>query len=162
MFKNSFNSNRVIAANKPDAVAFIKGGINNRALHGVVTFTQRPNGVIVTSEIFNLPKNESYNSAILAFHIHEGTKCSGNADDEFADAGAHYNPYHYPHPYHAGDLLPLFSNNGYAWSSFLTNRFNVNEIIGRTVIIHSNPDDFTTQPSGNSGSKIACGKIIKL
>jgi len=59
-------------------------------------------------------------------------------------------------------LIPLFSNSGYAWSSFLTNRFTVDQIIGRTVIIHSDPDDFTTQPSGNSGKKIACGEIIKL
>jgi Cu-Zn family superoxide dismutase len=45
--------------------------------------------------------------------------------------------------------------------SVLINKFTVNEIIGRTVIIHSQPDDFTTQPSGNSGKKIACGEIIE-
>ena len=44
--------------------------------------------------------------------------------------------------------------------SVLINKFTVNEIIGRTVIIHSQPDDFTTQPSGNSGKKIACGEHI--
>ena len=45
--------------------------------------------------------------------------------------------------------------------SVLINKFTVNEIIGRTVIIHSQPDDFTTQPSGNSGKKIACGEITE-
>ena len=44
---------------------------------------------------------------------------------------------------------------------FLTERFNIDEIIGKTIIIHSNPDDFTTQPGGNSGTKIACGLIKK-
>ncbi len=70
-----------------DAVAFVKDGRNNRALHNIITFTQRPNGVIVTSEIFTLPKNRSYNSAILP-HIHEGKKYGGNTKDEFADVEA--------------------------------------------------------------------------
>ena len=44
--------------------------------------------------------------------------------------------------------------------SVLTDRFTVREIIGKVVIIHSQADDFKTQPSGNAGSKIACGKIL--
>ena len=58
-------------------------------------------------------------------------------------------------------MPPLFWNNGYAFQMFLTDRFTVKEIIGKTVIIHDNADDFTTQPSGNSGEKIACGVIEK-
>ena len=50
--------------------------------------------------------------------------------------------------------------NGYAFSAFLTDRFTVKEIVGRTVIMHSSPDDFTSQPSGNAGEKIACGEIV--
>jgi copper/zinc superoxide dismutase (SODC) len=96
---------------------------------------------------------------IFGFHIHEGGACSGNSNDWFADTLAHYNPGKCEHPYHAGDLPPLFGNNGFALALFLTNRFRVEEIIGRTVIIHDRPDDFTTQPSGNSGVKIACGEI---
>jgi Cu-Zn family superoxide dismutase len=46
--------------------------------------------------------------------------------------------------------------------SFLTNRFTLDEIIGRVIIIHDKPDDFTSQPSGNSGNKIACGKIVAM
>lgn len=41
----------------------------------------------------------------------------------------------------------------------LTDRFRVRDIIGRTVVIHSGPDDFHTQPAGNAGEKIACGVI---
>lgn len=78
----------------------------------------------------------------------------------FANALTHFNPYDRPHPYHSGDLPPLFSSGGYAVSVFLTDRFSVNEVLGRAVIVHSSPDDFTTQPSGNSGEKIACGIII--
>ena len=66
------------------------------------------------------------------------------------------------HPYHTEDMPPLFGSQGYAFSIFLSGRFSVCEIIGRTVIIHLNPDDFHTQPSGNSGAKIACGMIEKI
>ncbi len=51
-------------------------------------------------------------------------------------------------------------NNGYAFSAFLTDCFSLSEVMGKTVIIHGNPDDFTTQPSGNSGEKLACGVIM--
>lgn len=83
-------------------------------------------------------------------------------DDPFADAMSHYNPNDCEHPHHAGDLPPLFGNDGFALLLFLTSRFSVDEIIGKTVIIHDQPDDFTTQPSGNSGTKIACGVIGKV
>ncbi|MBP3600475.1 MAG: superoxide dismutase family protein [Clostridia bacterium] len=56
-------------------------------------------------------------------------------------------------------MPPLFEVNGRAFSVFLTDRFSVPQILGKTVIIHALPDDFTTQPSGNAGEKIACGII---
>lgn len=90
-----------------------------------------------------------------------GTSCTGNSNDEFANSKAHYNPIDCPHPFHAGDLPPLIENNGYSYMSVLINKFKVNDIIGKVVIIHDMPDDFTSQPSGNSGTKIACGEITK-
>ena len=45
---------------------------------------------------------------------------------------------------------------------FITDRFRLRDVIGRSVIIHENPDDYRTQPSGNSGRRIACGVIRKL
>lgn len=77
----------------------------------------------------------------------------------FPNTGNHYNPDNVPHPEHVGDLPPLLSNNGYAWMSFYTGRVNLNDVIGRSVVIHSMRDDFTSQPSGNSGDKIGCGVI---
>ncbi len=90
-----------------------------------------------------------------------GNSCTGSIEDEFANAKTHFNPTKCLHPFHVGDLPPLIENNGYAYMSVLINKFKIQDIIGRVLIIHDMPDDFTTQPSGNSGIKIACGKIEK-
>lgn len=143
------------------ARATVRGSEKFPELRGNVTFKQMPNGVLVTAEVFGLPhSSDKCKGGVFGFHIHEGTKCSGNEKDPFADAKSHFNPDDCPHPYHAGDLPPLFGNNGYAYMSVFTNRFKLKDIIGRVIVIHSKPDDFTTQPSGNSGAKIACGKIM--
>lgn len=70
-----------------------------------------------------------------------------------------YNEDTLPHGNHIGDFPVLFSNNGYARMSFFTDKFKPEDIIGRSVIIHQNPDDYRTQPAGNSGKRIACGVI---
>lgn len=148
---------------KPNAKAIVKGSEKHKKIYGTVEFYTTKNGTLVKVKIRGLPDNrEKCQSPVFAFHIHSGGKCSGNADDPFADALTHYNPHNCKHPYHSGDLPPLFGNNGLAYSTFLTNRFTVEEIIGKTVIIHSNPDDFMTQPSGNAGEKIACSIIKKV
>ena len=90
-----------------------------------------------------------------------GTSCTGNKEDDFANAKTHFNPTNCPHPFHLGDLPPLIENNGYAYMSVLVNKFKIKNIIGKVLIIHDMPDNFTTQPSGNSGTKIACGKLEK-
>ena len=66
-----------------------------------------------------------------------------------------------PHGNHIGDFPVLFSNNGYTRMRFFTDKFKPEDIIGRSVIIHENPDDYRTQPSGNSGKRIGCGVICK-
>jgi len=83
----------------------------------------------------------------------------GGAD--FSGTGSHYDPANRPHPRLAGDLPPLLACRGNAYLSVKTDQFSVNDIIGRTVVIHSDPHDFHTQPAGNAGTKIACGVICK-
>ena len=145
----------------PTAVSFVRGNEDYRGVNGTVKFFQTPKGVVVFAEISGLPiSGEKCGNEIFAFHIHSGASCTGNTDDAFADVGTHYNPTDCPHPYHAGDMPPLFSSSGMALLAFLTDRFDAAEIIGKTVIIHDSPDDFTTQPSGNAGKKIACGEIV--
>lgn len=143
------------------ATAKIDGSEKFPDIYGIVCFKQQERGVSVEAEIFNLPKGGMCKSGIFGFHIHEGDSCTGNEKDPFLDTKGHYNPKECPHPYHAGDLPPLFENQGYAKMSVFTDRFSVEDIIGKTVVIHSMADDFTSQPAGKAGEKIACGIIIK-
>ena len=138
----------------PGAVACVSGGRAYPKLKGIVRFRQNCGGVLVTAEVTGLPQDGFY-----AFHIHEGESCAG---EDFSDSGSHFNPSGSVHPNHAGDLPPLLAHKGKAKMSVLTGRFRVDEIIGKTVIIHANPDDFTTQPSGNSGQKLACGIVCRI
>ena len=145
---------------RPQAFARLRGSEDYPGIYGTAYFYQTAMGVIVSAQLENLPKSDdACRQPIFAFHIHSGEDCGGNEKDPFADAMSHYNPNDCLHPYHAGDLPPLFGCDGYAFSVVLTNRFTVKEIIGKTLIVHSSPDDFTSQPSGNSGTKIACGSI---
>lgn len=140
---------------RPKAIAWIHGGMDLPQLSGMVRFFQSTDGVIIEAEIFGLPETET---GFFAFHIHEGGSCTGEG---FPNTGSHFNPKEESHPNHAGDLPPLLGNHGKAYMKVLTNRFRIEEILGRTVIIHDAPDDFHTQPSGNAGTKIACGVIQK-
>lgn len=147
----------ILRANKPAAVAWVTGNSQEPQISGLVKFYDTPyDGVLVEAEVFGLPNHSEQNSTeFYAMHIHENGDCS----EDFIHTGNHYDPAGQPHPGHAGDLIPLFSNQGYAWCSFYDKRFTIGEILGRSVIIHAMPDDFMTQPSGNSGAKIACGII---
>ncbi len=149
-----------VIKSKPQAFAQMQGNPHSN-IQGKVLFYQTNAGVVVMVEVFGLPTSVNQcNRPIFGFHIHQGNSCTGNMQDPFANTMSHYNPQNCKHPNHAGDLPPIFGNNGYGVMMFLTDRFTIDEVIGRTIIIHGSADDFTTQPSGNSGTKIACG-IIK-
>lgn len=149
-----------ILNSQPKAFAVITGSEKYPKVYGKIHFYQQANSVLVTTWAEGLPIQQC-GSGVFGFHIHSGGSCTGNEADPFADALTHYNPTGCEHPYHAGDMPPLFGENGRAFSVFMTQRFKIEDIIGKTVIIHSMPDDFTTQPAGNSGEKIACGLIRK-
>ena len=149
-------------------MAYIRGNADHPNLYGEVYFYKAPwGGVIVNAEICGLPdmgstSPDTYhrNQSVLfshfyGMHIHE----NGNCTPPFDQTGNHYNPEQLPHPAHAGDLPPLLGNNGYAWMAFYDNRISIEDILGRSLVIHDMRDDFTTQPSGGSGTKIGCGVI---
>ena len=141
-------------AKMPDAVARITGGAEAPQLSGCVEFYQENRCVLIVAKISGLPADSE--TGFFGFHIHKGNTCTGA---DFSGTDSHYNPTEQAHPEHAGDLPPLLRCNGSAYLSVRTDRFSVKEVIGRTVVIHSEPDDFHTQPAGNAGRKIACGVI---
>ena len=145
----------------PDAEANIRGSAEYPDINGKVSFWVVNKGIVVLANIHGLPPkgNAACDRSFFAMHIHDGNSCTGNAEDPFANAGVHFNPEKCMHPAHAGDLPPLLSNEGDAWVTVLTDRFTLRSIVGKTVIVHLNPDDFKTQPAGAAGKKIACGVI---
>ena len=148
----------ILYYNPPAACADINGNAENPALTGTALFYPAFDGTLIAVEVYHLPVNENEESSFYGMHIHE----TGDCTPPFEETGAHYNPSDTFHPMHAGDLPPLLGNQGYAFSIFFTSHFQVQDILNRSLIIHSAPDDFTTQPSGNSGTKIGCGVILPV
>lgn len=148
------------------AIAYVKGGLKYPNINGTVFFKDVHDGCEVYVNIKNLPPYRSAEGSIpqigpFGFHIHENL-CGniGTIEDPFPQSGGHWNPTNQPHGNHAGDFPVLFSNNNSITKmSFFTSKFKVKDIINRSVVIHESPDDYRTQPSGNSGKKIACGNI---
>ena len=96
-------------------------------------------------------------------HFHAQGTCSG---PDFTTAGGHHNPLGAQHGSHAGDLPNLVVNEAGQDSSTPPPTAPRCRAAGRlfdgdgsAVIIHANPDDFVTQPTGNSGGRVACGVV---
>ena len=138
------------------AIAYIKGNSDYEELEGTVKFIQENDEVRIIIDLVNLPQSQ-----FLGFHIHSKGNCSGNEKDEFKNVGKHYNPSRAQHPDHAGDLPSIYSSNGQIHQEIESDKFTVDEIIGKAIIIHSQRDDFKSQPAGDAGDKIACGEIIE-
>lgn len=144
----------------PESYAFIRGSESYPEITGNIYFYPIWDGTLVVADIQELPvSGRPCDEVILGFHIHEGSQCLPSGDDPFGKTGLHYNPNNCEHPSHAGDFPPLFVNHGKALMIFYTDRFFPDEAAGRTVVIHHMADDFHSQPSGDSGEKIACGEI---
>ena len=145
----------------PKAVAKIEAAPGG-SVWGSVSFVETGGGVLVRADVRGLRSGGEF-----GFHVHEKGDCS-SAD--FMSAGGHFNPAgkahaHYGKPErHAGDLRSLNADGeGNATYSFETPLLTVkpgpNSVVGRAVVIHANADDYTSQPAGNSGPRIACGVI---
>lgn len=153
----------VVEEGNPYAVAQVRGSREHPNLIGEVEFHPFVDGTLVVAKISGLPQSQYGKKAgpFLGFHIHEGNSCQeAEGNNPFPQSKEHFNPNDLPHPYHAGDMPMLLSNDGFAYMSVYTNRFTPGEVVGRTVIIHNMTDDFRSQPSGDSGMKIACGVIV--
>jgi Cu-Zn family superoxide dismutase len=143
----------------PKATANLQPTKGNN-VRGKVDFQQRGEKVRVTANLTGLRPNGEF-----GFHIHEAGDCSSG---DGMSAKGHFNPHAKPHGQgaerHAGDMPSLKSDgNGNANASFDADIISVNpgpaSIVGRGLIVHVQPDDYKTQPTGNAGARSACAII---
>jgi superoxide dismutase, Cu-Zn family len=127
---------------------------------GIITFTSVAGGIKVVADLQGLSQGKH------GIHIHECGDCSA-ADG--SSAGGHFNPMSKSHGApmdamrHEGDMGNIEADNtGKAHLEYIDNTLSLQgetSIIGRSVIIHKNEDDYKTQPTGNAGPRVACGVI---
>lgn len=149
-------------ADGPKAAASLESTTGNSA-RGNVSFEQRGDVVHVSGTITGLKPNGEH-----GFHVHEKGDCSSG---DGMSTGGHYNPAGKPHgpqstEHHAGDMPSLRADAyGNANVSFDLKGVSVGgtnaDLVGKGLIVHRDPDDFKTQPTGNAGPRIACGVIRK-
>ena len=129
---------------------------------GEVNFVWQGHDVLINGKFSGLKPNSEQ-----GIHVHEKGDCSA---PDATSAGGHFNPETKMHGVpdsgmnHAGDMPNIKSDaNGNAIYTAKLHGFAVNTgpngIIGRAVVVHKDPDDYKTQPAGNSGPRIACGVI---
>ncbi len=136
---------------------------SNSNVRGDIHFVQLMKGVQVSGTVSGLKPNQEH-----GFHVHEKGDCS-SADG--MSTGGHFNPEAKKHgnhdhsaEHHAGDMPNLKADaSGVATFKVvlhgLTLDAGATAVKGRAVIVHANPDDYTSQPVGNAGGRIACGLI---
>ena len=127
---------------------------------GTVTFTATSGGIRIVADITGLTPGRH------GFHIHEKGDCGGKGAE---NAGGHFNPTNQRHgspdnfARHVGDLGNVHANeHGHARYERIDSAITfegANNIIGRSIVVHAGEDDFHTQPTGNSGARVACGVI---
>jgi Cu-Zn family superoxide dismutase len=132
---------------------------------GSLTLTAVRNGVRVEGRITGLAPGSTH-----GFHIHEKGDCSA---PDGSSAGGHFNPTGMAHgnpvipPHHAGDIPNQIADaQGAVKVEVIVNGVSLgtgaaNDVVGRSVIVHAERDDYTSQPAGNSGARVACGVIEK-
>jgi superoxide dismutase, Cu-Zn family len=128
---------------------------------GTVTFTQKGSQVAVQARVTGLKPNAEH-----GFHLHEKGDCSSPDGNS---AGGHFNPDGKPHgpqdaPHHAGDMPALKADgSGAAEAKFMLSGVSVGsgagDVVGKGLIVHAQPDDYKTQPTGNAGARLACGVL---
>ena len=128
---------------------------------GTVHFVQHGDHVMATVRITGLKANSEH-----GFHVHEKGDCSSG---DGMSTGGHFNPTGQPHgpqhaAHHAGDMPALKADaNGVAEMRFHISGVTIGsgpaDLLGRGLIVHAQPDDYSTQPTGNSGARIACAVI---
>ena len=130
---------------------------------GTLTLSAVPGGVHITGSLSGVAAGGSH-----GFHVHETGDCSA---PDAASAGGHFNPGGHPHghpgqgEHHAGDMPNLVADDaGTLMVDVQVPGVTIGDgggtdILGRALVLHAGADDYSSQPAGNSGPRIACGVI---
>ncbi len=138
----------------PQAHARIKGSKEYPDIRGNVYLYEVYNGTVLFRRTDGNPEElEKKYGGFFGFHIHEGNACTGDSQDPFADTKGHDNPEKKNIPDMQEYLPPVLSNDGNCMDGDLYGRFYPMDVVGRTIVLHEMPDDFKTQPSGDSGNE---------
>lgn len=146
----------------PEAVAQIAPTQGN-TVTGALALAQSPQGVHISGTIQGLKPDAEF-----GFHVHEKGDCSA---PDGSSAGGHFNPTQAQHgnptgpSHHAGDM-PNIKSNAEGVAQVDTTEAGTSlhgdpgmDLMGKAIVVHESPDDYATQPSGNSGKRVACGVI---
>ncbi len=138
---------------------------SNSNVAGTATFIEKDGKVTLEAKFSGLTPG------VHAIHIHEKSDCSA---PDGTSTGGHWNPTFKNHgkwgvgQYHKGDIGNFTADkNGNGSIKFTTDEWNIGsgdptkDILGHAIIVHQGADDFTTQPTGNAGGRVACTAIIK-
>ncbi len=145
---------------RPALLGRLNGGLGHEEISGTAAVFWLPDALYLEAQFEGLPASE-----VFGFHIHDGVVCT--AENGFTDAGSHLDLcgeglWCGRHPYHAGDLPPIFSDaGGSAVMGVYLDKARVEDVSGKTIILHSGRDDFSSQPAGGSGIRIACGILAE-
>lgn len=146
---------------KIKAIVKIKGNANYPMIKGIASLMPHHNGTLIRIQLMGLPSLHKNN--YFGLHIHEKGRCMPlHGKQPFSEAMAHYNPENDLHPQHAGDLGNLYSNQGICQMSLFTQRFSVQDVLDKALIIHLHHDDLSHDSSGHAQERIACGKILRF
>jgi Cu-Zn family superoxide dismutase len=150
-----------MSVRSPTAVATLEPTKGSQ-VHGTVRFIQKGDKVMVEATVTGLTPGQH------GFHVHEKGNCTA---PDGSSAGPHFNPGGSAHggtsgTRHGGDLGNLTADaSGTARYKVEVTGISLgagdDSIVGRAVIVHEKADDYTTQPAGNSGARLACGLISK-
>ena len=138
----------------------LTGAPNDTDFAGTITVHPEGNGVHIIADVAGVDTDGMH-----GIHVHENGECDheGEGGKHFTSAGGHFNPANVEHacpptePRHAGDLGNIQVTGGRGHLEVSATTLTMDQLAGKAIILHAGEDDCKTQPTGNSGDRLACG-----
>jgi len=143
----------------------LQGAADDSDFAGTLTITPEGDGVRIVADVAGVDKDGKH-----GLHVHENGMCEHHPAGEakpFSTAGGHFDPAGASHacpptdPRHAGDLGNIEVSGGKGHLELFVANLTLDQLMGKAIILHADEDDCTTQPTGNSGGRIACGVVAE-